>query len=400
MGRYRERSNTSTNTTYLGRNWVQGTSYNVYSWCSAPYMESILDETHRRRKSKHGQYWSSGGPLTIVKNTFDRQYSSTVSLSSGLNRYDGKFCNAQRGNNPTLGAPPTDPASLEGMGATGIARARPGRSPFGFGQAIAELHQIPTIPSLKKAVKSLSGLGSQYLNVEFGWKPLLKDVMAILDIQVKLARHLAQLRRDNGKPIRRRLTVSNSDSSVVTNYTDGVNRLYPILTTGFYRGGLPSNVVFQSWKRQQNIARYWFSGRFRYWIPDIDTADYAFRAKARLLGLTPTPELVWQVIPWSWLIDWFSNTGDIISNWSGTAAENLVMEYGYVMGTYGNQTTYYSSAMLNNGVTVSATDVETRLVKRRAKGSPFGFSVNLPDLSVRQAAILSALGLSYRQSRR
>lgn len=399
MGRYRERSNTSTNTTYLGLNWIQGNSYTFYNWCSAPYQESILDELHTSKRTRYGRVWRSGGPLTVKKNTFERSLSSSYNLSSGLARYTGKFCCSQRGNNPVLGSAPVDPNSLEGMGASGIAKARPGQSPFGFGQALYELHQIPTIPSLKKALQGFSGLGSQYLNVEFGWKPFLKDLYKMLDIQADLSRRLAQLRRDNGKPIRRRLTISNADNSVVTNYTDGVNRLYPILTTGFYQSG-PSNVVFQSWKRQENFSRYWFSGRFRYWIPDIDTSDYALRAKARLLGLMPTPELVWQVIPWSWLIDWFSNTGDIISNWSGTAAENLVMEYGYVMGTYGNRTTYFSSAALNNGARASATDVETRLIKRRGKGSPFGFSVNLPDLTTRQSAILAALGLSYRQSRR
>jgi hypothetical protein len=55
-----------------------------------------------------------------------------------------------------------------------------------------------------------------------------------------------------------------------------------------------------------------------WWIPPSNLppagsfAEFTFVASL-VNGLQVTPYLLWQTLPWTWLIDWFSNIGDWIS---------------------------------------------------------------------------------------
>jgi hypothetical protein len=121
---------------------------------------------------------------------------------------------------------------------------------------------------------------------------------------------------------------------------------------------------------------------------------------ARIYGLRPSPAVVYNAIPWTWLIDWFSNLGDIIDNLDAGVADRLAADYLYVM----RETTYrrernvrgalYSSFDLKQ-YQYNLTSTAIMSVKTRIKGSPFGFGVNPNSLTDHQIAILGALGLSH-----
>lgn len=394
--RTRQRNDLATDTQYLGQSFtvVGGVNQQQVSYyCSSPRTEKCVDELHKRVRTKRGSTrWKSGGPLMLQKNTVTRTNSEFVSVSGGAYRYQGQLCCAVPGmsNNPSLGSFLTiSDAKLRSTGASGIARAKPGGPVMGLGQAVGEARQLPSIPSLKKAVKSLQGLGSQYLNVEFGWKPLLNDLRDLLDFQAKIDKAFNQLRRDNGKVVRRRMTVDKTESSSFSSFT--TNGTYPTLHNLLYSQS--ANIH----KRQTYIksgARYWFEGAFRYWIPNLESPTKAAYIKAHLAGGIPTPELVWELMPWSWLIDWFSNAGDVISNMSLNAAENLVVLYGYAMGNSWTEESYSAQTVLRQGQSIYTTLHLRKEVKARIRASPFGFGLDLPDLSARQLAILAALGLS------
>lgn len=108
-----------------------------------------------------------------------------------------------------------------------------------------------------------------------------------------------------------------------------------------------------------------------------------------------TPEVLWELAPWSWAVDWFSNTGDVIHNISTLGYDGLVMEYGYMM-THTQYDRRVEATALVNGVSVSARTVSRRETKRRTVATPYGFGIDDTTLSPRQLAILAALGLSRR----
>jgi hypothetical protein len=144
----------------------------------------------------------------------------------------------------------------------------------------------------------------------------------------------------------------------------------------------------------------WFSGAFTYYLP----SDYSTRgAMARQLamakktiGLSLTPDVVWNLAPWSWAADWFFNVGDVLSNVTDWATDGLVMKYGYMMEHTRSVNTYYYSGFtgLKSGHAVPTPLSLVVETKQRRKANPFGFGLTWGGLSPRQLSILAALGIT------
>lgn len=125
----------------------------------------------------------------------------------------------------------------------------------------------------------------------------------------------------------------------------------------------------------------------------------------RIIAGTPSPATVWNAIPWTWLVDYFSNIGHIISNLDNGLAENLAADYAFLMQK--KQVIYkrVSTGLFNKfgGGTESAS-ATTRIVsstKERTIVDPFGPSFSgLNSLSAKQLSILGALGMSALPSSR
>lgn len=390
--------------------------YSVKYWTSQPYYEKCIDEVHP------GPPFKTGGGLLVLKKTLTRGFTPSLNLTGAAGRrYTGMLTtrtfvpNSHQNQdldtalsaNPSL----TD-SELSAYGSTGYARFKPGKPKANAGQFIAELRDLPTIPLKfgKKAVFSLAGLaglpvenrrklqgfrelrkeiGSQYLNVQFGWLPFVKDLQDMYKLQRNLDRHLNQLKRDNGKTVRRKGQVSSEEDSNVFVDT-GLNLLYPALTSEYYSpvfGGVKTTTVSTS-------TRVWFSAAFKYYISDIGTPQWTRRAKAALFGLNPSPELLWEVMPFSWLIDWFSNTGDVISNMSENAAENLVASHAFVMAESNYDYVVNEVQPMAGGSNLEVTTTFNRVTKQRIRGNPYDFGITPTTLSGKQKLILGALGIS------
>jgi hypothetical protein len=245
---------------------------------------------------------------------------------------------------------------------------------------------------LRNEAKWWKGLGNEYLNYAFGWVPFVNDLNRFIDATHHMSDHLAQLKRDNGKSVRRQITLPlkeyppyYSQSGMKYNTEMG----YPYVHGLFYATGK------SPWSEvRHNSEEAHFIAKFRYWIPDIDSADTQGRLIRKLYGATITPDVLWELTPWSWLIDWHTNVGDVMSNISGTAAENLVADYAYYSHTFKQTYEINESIKLSNGFVCqpSLTHVAKRYVRTAA--SPFGFGLKFADYSNSQIAIAAALGLS------
>jgi len=307
-----------------------------------------------------------------------------------------------------INQPPTHSYMLAGTvgvshfaqyGPSAYARFKPGQPTGSVGQFLGESHEWPRmlrgLPRLLQGrLRRFSDLGKRYLEVVFGWVPFVNDLLGMVETQRSLERNLAQLVRDNGKGIRREGVLFETESQSSTLKT-GYGYNLPVTLTTFHG---PS-----SQERQTRVTttktKVWFSGRFRYWIPDVGTVPWRRRAIRTLYGGDLTPKLVWDLVPWSWLIDWFTNVGDVIDNVSVNAADNLTADYAYLMGSLSTVRETTCTFMLNDPETeefhsVSCSAIEKAESKTRAAASPYGFGVTLSSLSGRQLAILGALGIS------
>jgi hypothetical protein len=112
-----------------------------------------------------------------------------------------------------------------------------------------------------------------------------------------------------------------------------------------------------------------------------------------LYGLKPNPALIWELTPWSWLVDWCSNVGDIISSMDTGWAENLAAKYAFVMKSHTEMYVSSSTVHLRDGDISDAWTFPYEW-KSREGASPFGFGLTGLDFSDRQWSILSTLGIS------
>lgn len=116
-----------------------------------------------------------------------------------------------------------------------------------------------------------------------------------------------------------------------------------------------------------------------------------------VLGTNLSPEVLWNLAPWTWLVDWKLNVTDAMSNYTRFQSDELVLQYGYVM----RQTSSYNTYTLEKPLVFTNGYRRSSLVrsycvlqKERYKATPFGFGLNPRSFTAEQQAILAALFLS------
>jgi len=296
--------------------------------------------------------------------------------------------------------------ALDGWGAKAIAQCKPTNAVADASVFLGELLRegLPhivgsTLSGWREGTRQArKGAGSEYLNLEFGWKPIANDVRKFISAVANADRVLSQYERDAGNVVRRRMQFPEEVSRSFSKFSVGGSPYFGGSHSALLLGG--SNPGGYGVKVDETITRRWFSGAFTYHLPSDyyergSMSGYATRAR-KLLGLSLTPETVWNLSPWSWAVDWFSSAGAVVSNLSDWASDGLVMKYGYIMEHRVRNVTYswVGPTGYKSSSNQPATVMMVSETKSRRRASPFGFGLTLGDLSSRQLAIISALGLS------
>jgi len=290
-------------------------------------------------------------------------------------------------------------SQLNALGATAVARCKPTNSIANVSTFLGDLlkdgipHKVGhTLWEGKTSAARKAG--KEFLNAEFGWLPLVSDVRSFATAVRRAHTVLSQYERDAGKVVRRHYGFPVN--KVVTESTiEGPNEVffepYDSLLGGGPRGSLIMTV--------ETVKRQWFSGAFTYQLPrGSDSRSkmerYALEAD-KLFGVALTPETLWNLAPWSWAIDWFSNTGDVVSNISDWIVDGLVMNYGYMMEHTIVSNTYsrFPTGLFDQTVNVAPLTFVTE-TKIRKRANPFGFGVSWDGLSPLQLLIAAAIGLT------
>ena len=289
-------------------------------------------------------------------------------------------------------------------GATAIARCKPTNGSADLSTALGEIVKegLPSIlgaSTWRDRALTAKNAGSDYLSYQFGWAPLIGEISSFTDFISRSDDILRQYERDAGKMVRRKyhFPVESSTSEAAMSESHP-----PQILTGansFYKAGMGKCI------RRRTVERNrWFSGAFTYHLPtgyDSRNELDKLALKAKLLGVEITPETVWNLAPWTWAADWFSNTGDVLSNVSDVANQGLILRYGYMMEhTIVTDTYIHSGAVpANNSMGVPREVADLVLVtetKTRQQANPFGFGISWESLSPFRLSILAALGITRR----
>lgn len=452
--RVRERSypssNTQIGTFYWTNNGAVKHKSPFITTVSPGVYEKCFDQLHE------GPPFRTGGPFSLFRlteplyaigggNLVGRPYvgpGNTVigPVKPGDNwkyGYTGSFVLGPRGEslggNGTIPSSadsvrPMDPNNFDSLGARAYDKLRPKVERAGLFQTIGEMGSMPgmlrttgkgfaniwqeltgragqtrrsgpDLTKLRRLSQAPKKVSDQFLNVQFGWKPFVKDVIDVCDVVVNFHDYVARLERNNDKWQRRRFAeeVLQSEDSISQATNMDSNMCAPFLDASIM---VPKSGLYRV--ARQTMTRVWYEGSFKYYRPEFDkgvTSGIPGLKTARqalsLLGADITPTHLYQIMPWSWLADWFVNvkhnvqlfddlsTGQVASRWF------YVMRESYYRWEYQNRFSSYGGGVVDLKWYRS---VHTK--RRVGSESHFQFSLQPGTLSGMQLTILAALGIS------
>jgi len=234
-------------------------------------------------------------------------------------------------------------------------------------------HELRELPSMlyragRGLIRGFAGANLQY---QFGWKPLVSDLGKMLSFTDEVTKRSDELKALASGGLRRKRTLWRGSRVE--------DRGYQPCQSG--RGFTMSMKI-----QQMHVSHVW---GYVDWYPTSPMlyTDNEFRGVAQraLMGLTIDPSTVWEAVPWSWLVDYFSNVGDYLAahrNIVGASYRNLsIMRRSSVTSTASHP------SYPKRGVTTFA-----RTLKTRTPASA-SLDAQLPFLSGRQFSILGSLSI-------
>lgn len=383
----------------LGRSPVQvGTYADAYAYVHYPLydagindLSNCLDTLNKRQ----GRRWASGGLLDLTRHwdtiTPDSVYRDGWALPFAAQYQWGNTVISPPGSGVAFpGCPWTvgeEDVDLDSYGAESINRFRPGKPAVDLGVTIGEMRDAPKL--LFKRLRELRDLGDLYLKIQFGWRPFLRDLFGFFEQMYALDRNLERFQKQFGRKLRRKGRVESISEDL------GTSSFTPTFTPGWGTALKSSSGI-----RSQTCSKtIWFSGEFEFpalrdhrWSPLSETTR-------RLFGLRLTPDVVWNLIPWTWLIDWAWNVGDAIANYTALSVDKMSINYAYLMGTYQYSTNDSASGHVvtwspQKTFDVSPSSFSGYSRKLRVVADPYALRYTAEELDAYRLSILAALGLS------
>lgn len=287
-------------------------------------------------------------------------------------------------------------------------KVAPSTVEFDAAQFLGELREgLPRIKLdlWKKRANAARAAGSDYLNVQFGWIPLISELHSALTALAKASFALQGVntrshRRWELPPV---TTNTYGDWSGRTHYRNyGYNGVIPSAMA--QKAGYLSKLNQQfgsgsgEWSEIRTVKR-WFEGEFTLFTPLGFNPDSFLERLDQMVALELTPKVLWELAPWSWLVDWNLKVQDAISSAEAAANDKLIMHYGYAMEHVDivrrHTVTSFGSPKGVVGLPKQHSHVTRTQYKTRLRANPFGFGfASGADLTDQQWSILMALGLS------
>jgi len=259
----------------------------------------------------------------------------------------------------------------------------------------AKVRNVNDARSLSKYV------GDEHLNIQFGIKPMLNDLTKMAKSVLHFSKITAQYRRDSDKIVRRKMSFPAEETHTQLSDVTGIIRMFTLNGQQVAEEFIVSPGVALN-RNDAVSARTWFSGAFTYHLAEVHdflskTDEYDQLAN-KLLGTRITPSVLWEITPWSWLVDWQLHVGEFLSRLEMLSNDSLVWRYGYVMRHTTASRTYSTVGPVIGKFTGQDLGVLSwtfeRSSKTRQQTTPYGFGLDLGGFSSRQWAILAALGMS------
>lgn len=276
------------------------------------------------------------------------------------------------------------------------ARTNPSREEVSIPNFLYEMkdlpHMIRNMKNLTPLLRNLkhrndaamSAVASQYLGYEFGWKPLVSDISQLLQFQSQVDRRILELNRlYSGTGLKRRLNLFDANMTESRNLT--VESAY----------GYTIRV------RQDTVTRTRSWGTIR-WRPTVVPKDIGHQQLGRTarklvhgihhLGVDATQ--AWNMLPFSWLGDWFGNFGE----WLAAHRNDVPAAPTGPCNIMTLQETYELWTRIDGNTVAFKGADGMRILRTKVRAQSSGtLSAHLPLATARQFSILAALNLQRKK---
>lgn len=143
-----------------------------------------------------------------------------------------------------------------------------------------------------------------YLNLQFGWLPLISDLKALGSVYQSTLSRLEWLRATYGKTVR--LGFYSDISYYGTIPSSSTYLLAP--------GGNAYNYILLKLIDYKGIFRA--NGYLTHYLKGLDEPIAEMKALAAALGLNNPLGVIWEAIPYSFVVDWFAHVSTLLNHLS------------------------------------------------------------------------------------
>lgn len=214
-----------------------------------------------------------------------------------------------------------------------LSRTVPNRRIFSLARYFGELKDIPrtiagrleTLVAARKSVvtatrkRGARQLAAEYVSYQFGWEQLYKDIVKLVNYPEQFAKKLNFLMRRNGK-----LTTLRFEMDLPPRTVASPPAFVMYMLEGESQKSLTHEAVtFNKLRLAVNVLVD---------FPRLDVPEFRRALYLHDLGVNPTPEDVYNLVPWTWLIDWFTGIGDYVAAYDNVNQDPDLINYGFVTG--------------------------------------------------------------------
>jgi hypothetical protein len=371
---------------------VVNKSWSAATLASCPAFEFRCDDFVNRKESDNVLHITKETRLFVPFNGTRVTGSFTVTLTEFLSTSMSQVISHPSGLESTI-------PSVGTVATAVIARSNPSRPDISIPNFLYELKDLPgmirDIGRLKNQIRNGLGKGSSRINAknaashslayQMGWRPLISDLRKLLDFQAIVDKKMRTLQNlYDGDGLQRRVRSSQWRGTLSTT------------STGQLAESVIDSAIVHRIDRFSQIERW---GTVRWKPASLPDPRFSSKQMARLardlaFGMNRvTAKQVWDAIPWTWLIGWFSNADEFIQAHSN--AIPLVHSTPCIMTHAITKTTWTRTDNLKSVYLGGEGDAGYETKDRVINGGTL--SASIPFLNGRQLSILGALAIQRKR---
>jgi hypothetical protein len=180
---------------------------------------------------------------------------------------------------------------------------------------------LPRNRSVREAIISLGPITKQipneYLSYNFGWRQTFKDIKDLLELPAKLGKKYDFLIRRAGKPTTFRSKRSFESSTIPS-----------VAGFDYDTSPIEYGVAVDTRLERTTELRLVINATFDFPPPNpVRFNSIPFWDR---IGAVPRPTDIYNLVPWTWLVDWFTGFGNYVEQIDNIARDTALINWGMI----------------------------------------------------------------------